>query len=83
MKTAVEYLIGYINHLNKNGYQFNPSNDKNIMEKALEIDKDYKISLLEWIRNNATEDYNGWEFFGEIYSSEEILELYKKTLIQE
>jgi hypothetical protein len=47
MKTAVEYLIGYINHLNKNGYQFNTSNDKNIIEKALEMEKQKRVDAFD------------------------------------
>ena len=34
MKTAVEWLMGYINHLNENGYDFRPKYDENIVEKA-------------------------------------------------
>ena len=34
MKTAVEWLIGYINHLNENGYDFRPKYDENIVEQA-------------------------------------------------
>jgi hypothetical protein len=43
MKTAVEWLIGYINHLNENGYDFRPKYDENIVEQAKEMEKEQII----------------------------------------
>ena len=43
MKTAVEWLIGYINHLNENGYDFRPKYDENIVDQAKEMEKVEKI----------------------------------------
>jgi|LakMenE01Jun11ns_1017448.scaffolds.fasta_scaffold9905820_5 hypothetical protein len=37
-QTAVEWLIGYINHLNENGYDFRPKYDENIVKQAKEME---------------------------------------------
>ena len=37
-QTAVEWLIGYINHLNEKGYDFRPKYDENIVKQAKEME---------------------------------------------
>jgi len=54
MKTAIEWLIGYINHLNENGYDFRPKYDENICEQAKEMEKIEKIKAQIEILHQCT-----------------------------
>lgn len=38
-QSAVEWLIGYIEHLNENGYEFHPKYDENIVSQAKEMEE--------------------------------------------
>ena len=82
MKTAVEWLIGYINHLNENGYDFHPKYDENIVEQAKEMEKEQMIEFAKYTEFIDTEksDMNkvidfyltldGEEFVEETFKSE-------------
>ncbi len=75
MKIAVEWLIEQINP-----YGVSVHND--LFEQAKEMEKEQKISLLEWIRNNAVEVQGGWQYDGWTYTDKEILEVYYKQCKQ-
>ena len=40
--TAVEQLVDYIENLNKNGYEFHPKFEENLIEQAKEMEKQQK-----------------------------------------
>ena len=54
-----------------------------IFDQAKKMENDHKISLLEWIRENAIEVQGGWQYAGTTYTDEEIIEQYNKTFISE
>ena len=61
------------------------SNEKfnELLEQAKEMEKEQKISLLEWIRNNAVEVQGGWQYDNWTYTDKEILEVYYKQSKQQ
>jgi hypothetical protein len=65
MKTAVEWLIGYINHLNENGYDFRPKYDENIVEQAKEMEKE-QINNAHY---EGSENYRR-QYYNETFKSE-------------
>lgn len=94
MKTGVDYLVENIlteaDRYNEDGEvigielwnAYRPAVDlSEFVKTAKENEKKNNISLLEWIRNNAIpEEENSWEFYGELYTDEEILEVYNKNI---
>ena len=54
-----------------------------IFEQAKEMEKEQKISLLEWIRNNAVEVQGGWQYDNWTYTDKGILEVYYKQSKQQ
>jgi hypothetical protein len=75
MKTAVEWLISDL--ISKGLLTLNGDTLKSI-GKAKEMERERKISLLEWIRNNAVEVQGGWQYDNLTYTDKEILEVYYK-----
>jgi hypothetical protein len=57
--------------------------NKKCWEQAKEMEKEQKISLLEWIRNNAVEVQGGWQYDNWTYTDKEILEVYYKLTKQQ
>jgi hypothetical protein len=57
----------------------------NIIKTALfstqEEKDDYAIEFSVWIRRNAVEVFNGWQFEGKFYDDEQLLEIFKKKRI--
>jgi hypothetical protein len=56
---------------------------KEEVQQAKEMEKEQKISLLEWIRNNAVEVQGGWQYDNWTYTDKEILEVYYKQSKQQ
>ena len=75
--TAVEWLE---EKLKANPFRI--ENDK-LWKQAKEMEKEQKISLLEWIRNNAVEVQGGWQYDNWTYTDKEILEVYYKQSKQQ
>ena len=48
-------------------------------DKAKEMDKKQKISLLEWVRENAVEVKDGWQYAGTTYTDKQLIEFYNKN----
>lgn len=85
MKTAVEWLY---NELSKNNTSTDSvieriNKESSIWKQAKEMEKEQKISLLEWIRNNAVEVQGGWQYDNWTYTDKEILEVYYKQSKQQ
>jgi hypothetical protein len=81
MKTAVEWLMTKLQSLGVTKEEHYELLCQLELE-AKEMEKDQKISLLEWIRNNAVEVQGGWQYDGWTYTDKEILEVYYKQCKQ-
>jgi hypothetical protein len=85
MKTAVEWqfeqLFNSFEKFNNGEYTFHEVFKRNleIREQAKEMEKQHNISLLEWIRENAVEVQDGWQYLGKVYTDKQIIEYYNKT----
>jgi len=73
MKTAVEWLLGYINHLNENGYDFRPKYDENIVEQAKEMEKEQIMDAINFgdERGKITTYKSAEQYYNETFKSEE------------
>ena len=80
-KTAVEWLVEEVELIS---YSAGVSKDERIelyntaIQQAKQMEKKEKILLLEWIRFNANEVPNGWQFGGIYYTDEDILNQFQK-----
>ena len=72
MKTAVEWLLGYINHLNENGYDFRPKYDENIVEQAKEMEKEQIMDAINFgdERGKITTYKSAEQYYKETFKSE-------------
>ena len=76
-QTAVERLVDQIKS-DQNQKALSASEWMEVIEQAKQMEKKEKILLLEWIRFNANEVPNGWQFGGIYYTDEDILNQFQK-----
>ena len=76
MKTGVEWFNEEINKLNV-GTDARVFIAK-LFEQAREMERQDKISLLEWIRDNTVEVQDGWQYTDKTYTDEEIIDVCQK-----
>lgn len=74
-KSTFKWFVSRINH----GGLVSKKQLNELVEQAEEIEKKYNISLLEWIRENAVEVQDGWQYLGKAYTDKQIIEMYNKT----
>jgi hypothetical protein len=81
--TAVEWLVDYIENLNKSGYVFHPKYNEHIVQQAKELESrqkdEFAIEFNEWLIIKCDLQPHGvYQLFGEEYTIKELLEIYKK-----
>lgn len=83
-KSAVEWLYNHLFPKQLDGFSDEEWNKIDLaFKQAKEMEKEQKISLLEWIRNNAVEVQGGWQYDNWTYTDKEILEVYYKQSKQQ
>jgi hypothetical protein len=76
-QTAVEYFVEQLEAI---GFSTNNIAEfENEIILAKEMEKQHNISLLEWIRENAVEVQEGWQYLGKVYTDKQIIEIYNQT----
>jgi hypothetical protein len=78
MKTAVEFIAEELSKQIDNNMFMDVVFD-NLLKQAKESEKQHNISLLEWIRENAVEVQDGWQYLGKVYTDKQIIEYYNQT----
>jgi coproporphyrinogen III oxidase len=77
-QSAVEWLIGYINHLNENGYDFRPKYDENIVEQAKEMEfEQRKKDFVNGYKSRAKESNLIFDETSEMYAIKLFNETFK------
>lgn len=76
--TGVEWLESMISSMILNGGDSDLLSVLTHCKKAKQMEEQDKISLLEWIRDNAVELEGGWQYVGETYTDKQIIGVYKK-----
>jgi len=72
-KSAVEYLVEEFDLEMQDTFHLEKIN------KAKEMENQHNIYLLEWIRENAVEVQEGWQYLGKAYTDKQIIEIYNQT----
>lgn len=85
-QTAVELLINYIETQNKNGYEFHPKYNEEIINQSKELEKqqkdDYAIDFVCWLMDNCKlistpeEENVLWNYDSEDYTIDRLLEIF-------
>ena len=70
METIVQWIEQTIGKENMGSFL------KDVIEQAKEVEKQSSINFLEWIRDNAIEVENGWQYVGTFYTDKELFEKY-------
>jgi hypothetical protein len=65
------------NKLSKLKSEFKVQNE---FEQVKEMENQHNISFLEWIRGNAVEVQDGWEYLGKKYTDKQIIEFFNTPL---
>lgn len=75
-KSAVQW---FYSQLTLDKAWLNQGRKDELFEQAKEMENQHNISFLEWIRENAVEVQDGWQYLGKAYTDKQIIEMYNKT----